>query len=219
MDQNEKSVPNHETQNLKSLGDILRELRDYAESLDYVGDYEPAPNTEPLRDIADRIEVAVIRERSKWERERRTYEKLHDCFWEENAIQNIVRQMLGASDDLRRVDPKESDDLEYFAHELMKAAKKRDATSGNAAALRSALEDTQDLLKHFTRNGGMLADAFALHMRDNDAALAAQPRNCDRSKDDAEAAFAKEFGRAWNTPEDELATWLFAKAEKKGGAQ
>ena len=30
-----------------------------------------------------------------------------------------------------------------------------------------------------TRHGGLLADAFALHMRDNDAALALPLRNCD----------------------------------------
>lgn len=215
MDQNEKSVSNLETQRQetaepKTLASILAKMR--------AGVIPPHQRDEELLAyLADQIKAAEIRERAKWERERRKYEKLHDCFWAKNAIQNIIRQMLDARDDLRRVDPRESGDLEYFAHELMKAAKKRDAPPGNAAALRSALEDTQDLLKHFTRNGGMLAGAFALHMRDNDAALTAQPRNCDRSKDDAEAAFAKEFGRAWNTAEDELATWLFSK--RKDGAQ
>ena len=180
-------------------------------------------------DALDRIEAAAERERSKWERERRAYEKMHDCFWEKNAIQNIVRQMLDARDDLRRAYPQEADDLDYYAHELMEAAKKRgrDTAPGNAAALRSALKDTQDLLKHFTRNGGMLANAFALHMRDNDAALAAPARNIDR--------FATE-GEAWkfyldHVPDNgNLATgyaeWLFATeliygdaAAEGGGAE
>ena len=51
--------------------------------------------------------------------------------------------------------------------------------SSNVQKMRDALADTQDLLKHFTRHGGLLADAFALHMRDNDAALALPLRNCD----------------------------------------
>lgn len=90
---------------------------------------------------------------------------------------------------------------------------------GNAAALRSALEDTQDLLKHFTRNGGMLADAFALHMRDNDAALAAPARNCD-SCDDVEAVVAscmQAIDAAWHEIDTIRATisWMLAPAKPK----
>jgi len=50
---------------------------------------------------------------------------------------------------------------------------------GNAAKMREALESTEELLEHFAKPGSILADAFAMHMRDNRAALAAPPRNCD----------------------------------------
>jgi hypothetical protein len=82
--------------------------------------------------LADRIEAAA-RERGKWERERRAYEKLHDCFWEEHAIQNIVRQMLGARDDLRIFDPIAADNLQYYAHEFMRAAQSAPATPPKCA--------------------------------------------------------------------------------------
>ena len=55
----------------------------------------------------------------------------------------------------------------------------KSSSPGNAAALREALESTEELLEHFAKPGTLLADAFALHMRDNLAALAAPPRNCD----------------------------------------
>lgn len=53
------------------------------------------------------------------------------------------------------------------------------SSHGNAAALRRALEDTEELLEHFAKPGTMLHSAFFLHMRDNRAALSAPPRNCD----------------------------------------
>lgn len=268
---------------------------------------------ETLRSIADRIEAAAERERSKWERERRAYEKLHDCFWEGDAIQNIVRQMLGARDDLRRIDPKEADDLDYYAHELMKAAKKREqvpaegpssgtnpdaetradilremrtyfqtqkrnwnpehrtwhqvlsdwadrieaaaeleairrdktsfhcgdcakfgcdcdagdvdgnedfiacekfvrrrASPGNSAAMREALEEQLLYWDSHIRT----RDEEEMRKR-TEAALAAPARNCDRTKDEAEELFKERFGRPWTQAEDELAAWLFAKAEGK----
>ena len=51
--------------------------------------------------------------------------------------------------------------------------------AGNNAAMREALESTEELLEHFAKPGTMLGDAFALHMRDNRDALAKPPRNCD----------------------------------------
>lgn len=50
---------------------------------------------------------------------------------------------------------------------------------GNNAAMREALESTEELLEHFAKPGTMLGDAFALHMRDNRDALSKPPRNCD----------------------------------------
>lgn len=66
--------------------------------------------------------------------------------------------------------------------------------AGNAAALREALESTEELLEHFAKPGTMLGDAFAFHMRDNRAALYEPPRNCDRFGDelDAQLAFLNE---------------------------
>ena len=56
--------------------------------------------------------------------------------------------------------------------------------NSNAAALRKALEDTEELLEHFAKPGTMLHSAFFLHMRDNRAALAEPPRNCDIGETD-----------------------------------
>ena len=39
------------------------------------------------------------------------------------------------------------------------------------------------------------------------------PRNCDLTREEAEERFRKKFGRAWNTTEDEFASW-FLSAEK-----
>lgn len=116
------------TNNNETIADIIREMR---------GAWDAAtPTAEDLAIYADRIEAAAVRERCNLEQERRSYEKLHDCFWDRNAIQNIVRQMLGARDDLRRVSPSEADNLQYYAHELMRVARN---TTGNNAAMREAL--------------------------------------------------------------------------------
>ena len=56
---------------------------------------------------------------------------------------------------------------------------RRAIVPGNAAALRDALESTEELLEHFAKPGTMLHNAFFLHMRDNRTALAAPIRNCD----------------------------------------
>ena len=67
------------------------------------------------RDWADRYEAAR-------ERERRQYERLHECFWEKGTIQNVVRQMRDDADDLRRAFPKASEVLDYFSAALSKSA-------------------------------------------------------------------------------------------------
>ena len=64
---------------------------------------------------------------------------------------------------------------------------------GNAAEMRKALEDTEELLEHFAKPGTMLHSAFFLHMRDNRAALAEPPRNCDRFQT------ASEVSAYWNS--------------------
>lgn len=94
---------------------------------------------------------------------------------------------------------------------LCRDCKKR--APGNAAAMRAALESTEELLEHFATPGTMLGDAFAMHMRDNRAALAAPPRNCDRFADYAAArdAYHREQHGAGATP---LGDWLFAAAKE-----
>jgi len=66
--------------------------------------------------------------------------------------------------------------------------------ANNMAAMREALESTEELLEHFAKPGTMLGDAFAFHMRDNRDALAKPPRNCDRFVDelDTQLAFLNE---------------------------
>jgi hypothetical protein len=266
--------------------------------------------------LADRITAAQ-------ERERRTYERLHECFWDKWTVQCVVRQMRDDADDLRRANPKASEELDAFSDALVKLAKNgsnndagigqldayapdeltkgekvstshepgdavtesladivrdlRDCAnrveedchdedvwdsseaawiyrdiadridaavergqahgpssgnaaamrlcdeliqaaydadicspgdlaqrvrkikeaigpsqSGNASALREALEDTEELLEHFAKPGTMLHSAFYLHMRDNRAALAAPARNCDKYETDEEARDAWE---------------------------
>ena len=94
------------------------------------------------------------------------------------------------------------------------------SSPGNAAALRAALEDTEELLEHFAKPGTMLHSAFFLHMRDNRAALAAPPRNCDRFKaaDEARMAFWDTHETIWDAFKNrggtelfyEVLDWLFA---------
>lgn len=70
---------------------------------------------------------------------------------------------------------------------------KRSDTPGNAAAMREALESTEELLEHFAKPGTMLGDAFFLHMRDNRAALATPARNCDVGTAEEQAERFEQF--------------------------
>ena len=151
--------------NNKTLADILAEMRDFAEHRDY--DSDGNMSTTILRVFADRIEAAT-------ERERRNYQRLHECFWEPSATQSVVRQMLDAADDLRSAYPKESDDLEYFANALIKCAKTAAVDApGNTAALRAALRIIWDDARKPCK-----LDRAAVSRICKDA-LSAPPRNCD----------------------------------------
>jgi hypothetical protein len=44
-------------------------------------------------------------------------------------------------------------------------------------------------------------------------------RVCDLPRDDAEELFANKFKRAWNTAEDELATWFYSPLESFDGGE
>lgn len=111
-------------------------------------------------------------------------------------------------------------------HRLDAAIKRREAEqnkpekdSGNAAALREALESTEELLEHFAKPGTMLGDAFFLHMRDNRAALAAPARNCDVGTPEEQfelfSAFCKS-GRQWD---DEDYCSSKCPLDKRGGCE
>ena len=97
--------------------------------------------------------------------------------------------------------------LRSIADRLEAALAREAASAGNAAAMREALEAARGILVYIVcADDGTIVQAI-------DAALSAPARNCDRTKDAAEETFEKQFGRPWNVEEDELATWLFAKAE------
>lgn len=89
---------------------------------------------------------------------------------------------------------------EVIKRECVSMLKRHDdaITIGNAAALRKALEDTEELLEHFAKPGTVLHSAFFLHMRDNRAALAEPPRNCDIGTAEEQQERFREFCRRHN---------------------
>ena len=178
----------------------------------------PHPTPEYLRIMLDRIEAAA-------ERERRKYQRLHECFWEPSATQSIVRQMLDEAADLRSARPKESDNLAHFAHALIECAKPAARAPGNAAALREALVGILDRTNRekardydAALNGGILEihDIANTALNQERAADSAPPRNCDRfaTAAVASAAFRREHpDEASSDFAVNLIYWLFAPAE------
>ena len=94
-------------------------------------------------------------------------------------------------------------------------------TANNSAAIREALEDSQLLLESFSR--GELGAQVREQMRDNQAALAAPPRNCDRfaTVKEAAIAFAAEVkNQPHPCPDFTFSTWLLSPVtEKEGGSK
>lgn len=104
-----------------------------------------------------------------------------------------------------------------------------DAPAGNAAAMREALEE---IVRHFkrmyecdrlytfctgTRNGGpCLHEMTCRVLFKAQAALSATPRNCDRFATAVEAERAFSIFRPLSF--HAIFDWLFAPAEKEGGA-
>ena len=83
----------------------------------------------------------------------------------------------------------------------MKETRKEAAMgASNAKEMREALESTEELLEHFAKPGSILADAFALHMRDNRAALSSPPRNCDVGDSCLQVLRFEEFCRNRQSP-------------------
>ena len=186
----------------KTLPEILGELRTW-------------PKGHPFQSIADEVEAAVARERAK-------YEHLHECFWNVDAIQNIIRQLLDERDDLRDRNPKASESAAHFARLLTNAAT---PAPGIALKIREALEWVD---RFFSYDGsGTSTDAATLAIEASTKtreALAAPARNCDRFKtlDEAREAFQDLRGHKiladvelWDSMDEAgaLVRWLFATAE------
>lgn len=191
----------------QSLAAILAEMRDgihtgRADIIDIAN--------ERLRSYADRIEAAAKREaigaELKWTRigydERKAEEKRApgNAALREALEQAKRDHWFDMSPDLR--------------NKIFAALAAPPEPPSNAAAMRAALLDSNGLLREIR---GEWSDATAGQIADNNAALAAPPRNCDCTKDEAEDLFKKRFGRPWTQTEDELAAFLFAPAE--GGAE
>lgn len=126
------------------------------------------------------------------DRKRSKYERLHECFWDKRAVQCVIRQMLDERDDLSSIDPVSANRMEYFANQLIGAA--RDGKSvGNTAAIREALEylcsisdlDLRELevlgkrLEDTSTYGGGLVLKLVHGVRNGQKTLAKPPRNCD----------------------------------------
>lgn len=173
------------------------------------------------KSLADRIEAAV-------DRERRQYQKLHDCFWDKGAVQCIIRRMRDSRDDLARAYPEAARELDYYADELIRA--RCDRAAGNAAALRKAVDWPCE------RMADMDATFDPFEVECLCAAHSAPARNCDRFADetDAQLAFLNEVwlisvdresmlerDRYENWTDEMRARygqWLLAPAAQEGGA-
>lgn len=200
----------------ESTADIVADIRERAENAMRNG--ERLVHNEAvamlLRSIADRIEAAV-------DRERRQYERLHECFWDKRAVQCIIRRMRDSRDDLARAYPETARELDYYAGELIRA--RCECSAGNPAAMREALlfvKQYFDKIDPFNPNTYTFAQTEVDHIQDAiSAALAAPPRNCDRFAD-AEAARQAWLADAENwddfgSPKLELHEWLYALRSRK----
>jgi hypothetical protein len=154
----------------KNLDAVLAEMRSDADvaALAFL-------TPDGLRGYADLIEAAVARERAK-------YERLHECFWNVDSIQSIVRQMLDERDDLRDKNPQASEVAAHFAQLLTKAAT---PAPGNVAALREALKQCGHALEKAQCSSAFQAantgaGYIAAALSSARAALAAPARNADR---------------------------------------
>ena len=185
MDQNEKSVPTHETQRQEtpkpeSLGKVLAEMR----KRDHRG-RRVRFNPGEWSKLCARLDAAI----------NRTLIELATA---------VATKAVNYTNE---------------KWEREKTVAQDDTVFCNAAAMRATLIWIDEDINREAALNEEMSISDAVRIGQIRAALDRPPRNCDQTKDDAEAAFAREFCRAWDTTEDELATWLFAKAEKKGGAQ
>ena len=190
----------------EALDAILAEMRDGIHT--GRADIIDAMN-ERLRSYADRIKAAVERERAEFRRQLRNEIQINDCL-------ATVRPQLHNVGDVIPEAAKER------AHEI-ELAKLR--ATGNAAALREALERSTRRLRGVVRELPLEMQKYVnADIRDNDAALSAPARNCDRFKtlDEAREAFQDLRGHKiladvdlWDSMDEAgaLVRWLFATAE------
>ena len=97
---------------------------------------------------------------------------------------------------------------------------REETATGNAAAMREALESAHRTLKLVYEHAGefvqpRLAEEIIHSGAAVERVLAAPARNCDHTKDEAEELFKERFGRPWTQTEDELAAWIFDTAKGK----
>lgn len=137
--------------------------------------------------------AAAMRETLAEDRKRLKYERLHECFWDKRAVQCVVRQMLDERDDLSSIDPLSANRMEYFANQLIGAARDGNSVS-NSAALREALKCIDSIAKYL--EAGTIRDVQHAYRNIQDRvriALAAPPRNCDVGTADEQESRFEEY--------------------------
>ena len=185
----------------KNLDAVLAEMRSDADvaALAFL-------TPDGLRGYADLIEAAVARERAK-------YERLHECFWNVDSIQSIVRQMLDERDDLRDKNPQASEVAAHFAQLLTKAAT---PAPGNTLKMRAALERCNELFRCDDDNKSRLCHLARKADEATQAAFSAPARNCDRpfrSTNEAIGAYVGERGDGPHLGYCDAIKWALAPAE------
>lgn len=179
----------NENESRETIADIVAEMCDHVVSANA---WKAGIKSGVVMDFADRIEAAV-------DRERRQYEKLHECFWDKRAVQCIIRRMLDSRDDLARAYPETARELDYYAGELIRA--RCECAAGNAAAMRDALVAVKKSIDGIGESSldcdptilmAALTQVCARLSARIERALSAPPRNCDvGTADEQDARFSK----------------------------
>ena len=170
----------------ETQADIAVEMRTYFQTQKRNGNPEHRPWHQVLSDWADRIDAAAKREMAKGMSKKLDGNRSipGNAAEMRKALERILDiEGYGAPWIEAKVIAQKALEGEQCTPPLAQESPKIEQ-QGNAAALRKALEDTEELLEHFAKPGTMLRSAFFLHMRDNRAALAEPPRNCDIGETD-----------------------------------
>lgn len=162
-----------------------------------------------LLNLADRIEAAADRIEAAAERERAELRRQLRNEIEINNALATVRPQFNYVDDVFAEAERER------AHEI-ELAKLR--APGNASALREALERSTRRLAGVVSELPLEMQKYVnADIRDNDAALAAPARNCDRpeckTEEGASATYIAEHPHAVEPDASTYGSWLLATAE------